>query len=169
MTQDRSIPQAAPPTAPTPLTLRRRLALAYPLTARLVIAMYAFYAVVAFAVYAFSKRTGADISLCAFKQFTGHPCATCGGTRAAVRLLHLDLPGALEYNPFATALLIGVVAWLVISFVRASRPLIRWTARRRTIAGVLVGVALISNWVYVWNAEPRLTVRDHAAQAHAPH
>lgn len=155
---------------PSRLTLRRRLALAYPLQVRLVVALYALYALVALAVYAVSKRTGADISLCAFKQFTGHPCATCGGTRAAVRLLHLDLAGAIEYNPFATALIFSIVAWAVISFARAGRPLIRWTARRRIIAGSLAFAALIVNWVYVWNAEPRLTARDHAAHAaSSPH
>lgn len=146
-----------------PLTLRRRLALAYPFSVRLVVGLYGLYGAVAFAVYFASKRSGVDISLCAFKNFTGHPCATCGGTRAAVRLLHLDLPGAIEYNPFATALILFVVGWAIVSFVRAGRPLIRWTSRRRIIAASLALAALIVNWVYVWEAEPRLTARDHAA------
>lgn len=158
-----------PPALPTPstLTLRQRLRLAYPLSARILMLVYLAYAALAFAIYAFSSRTGTDVSLCTFKRFTGHPCATCGGTRAAVRLAHLDPIGALEYNPFATFLLLSVAAWFVISFVRAGRPLIRWTARRRSIAGALVVAALLINWAYVWKTEPELTARDQAARDQA--
>lgn len=167
--QESSVPDQSPQQTSSPsanrLTLRRRLQLAYPLTTRLVALTYALYAILAFAVYFFSKRSGADISLCTFKKLTGHPCATCGGTRAAVRLAHLDLLGAIEYNPFATALLIGFAAWFVITFLRAGRPLITWTSRRRAIAFALVVAALALNWVYVWHAEPRLTARDQAAHA----
>lgn len=131
-------------------------------------AVYAIYAAVAFGVNFFAKRANLDISLCAFKEFTGHPCATCGGTRAAVRLAHLDLVGAIEYNPLATVALFTFAAWLVVAFVRAGRPLIRWTKERRTAMAACVVAALLINWVYVWRAEPQLTARDQAArdQAH---
>lgn len=131
--------------------------------------MYAIYAAVAFGVNFFSKRAGLDISLCAFKEFTGHPCATCGGTRAAVRLAHLDLVGAIEYNPLATVALFTFAAWIVVAFVRAGRPLIRWTNARRTAMAACVVAALLINWVYVWRAEPRLTARDQAAHDHVAH
>lgn len=160
--QESAVPDTPHP-ATRPLTLRRRLQLAYPTSARIAALTYALYALLAFAVYAYSKRSGSDVSLCTFKRVTGHPCATCGGTRAAVRLANLDLAGAIEYNPFATALLVGFAAWFVIAFIRAGRPLVRWTQRRRIAAGVIVLGALVANWAYVWKAEPRLTARDHAA------
>lgn len=168
MHADASNPPPDPPQPDAPLTLRRRLHLAYPLTARLIALTYLVYAILAFGVYFYSKRTGADISLCTFKRYTGHPCATCGGTRAAVRLAHLDLLGAIEYNPFATAILLGFASWFVIAFVRAGRPLIRWTKRRRALFAAFIAAALIVNWVYVWHAEPRLVARDQANQASQP-
>lgn len=49
-------------------------------------------------------------SVCAFKQATGVPCPTCGGTRAVKCLLRLDLVGAWNYNPYVYALIL----WLVL-------------------------------------------------------
>ena len=140
-----------------PMTLRQRALVAYPFTARIIFLSYAIYGGLALAVNSYSKRTSIDTPLCMFKRMTGHPCATCGGTRAASRLIQGDLFGALTFNPFVTVLLTTVVVWAVISFVRAGKPLIRWTPRRRGVAIFFAMFALAINWVYVWNIEPELT------------
>ena len=44
------------------------------------------------------ERTGALVPRCPFHALTGLWCPGCGGTRAAMRLLHLDVLGALHFN-----------------------------------------------------------------------
>jgi hypothetical protein len=48
----------------------------------------------------FSPKTQFDNgpTLCIFTIFTGHNCLGCGMTRACMRLIHLDIPGAMEFN-----------------------------------------------------------------------
>lgn len=38
------------------------------------------------------------VTLCIFTIITGHNCLGCGMTRACMRLIHLDIPGAMEFN-----------------------------------------------------------------------
>lgn len=52
--------------------------------------------------------------LCPLLALTGHPCAGCGGLRAAHDLAHGDLAGAWAMNPLLTvAMPAAVVLWLV--------------------------------------------------------
>lgn len=50
---------------------------------------------------------------CPFKEFTGHPCMSCGGTRALEALVHTRFAQALEFNPLA-ALAIACAAPYVL-------------------------------------------------------
>ncbi len=88
---------------------------------------------------------------CRFRAFTGLPCPTCGGTRAALALARFDLPRALEMNPllaggallaFALAPL-GAAAWVF----RWPRPRVgfRTAAARRLAVVAALGVVLL-NW-----------------------
>jgi len=88
---------------------------------------------------------------CPFRALTGLPCATCGMTRAFVRLAHGDLSGAVGASPLG-ALLAGL-AWLfaALAVVRAvaGSP---WPAlapgRPRGLAILAVG-ALLANWAFL--------------------
>jgi hypothetical protein len=45
----------------------------------------------------------AGLPSCFVKQWTGIPCPTCGGTRAALALVRFDVLGALRWNPLVAA------------------------------------------------------------------
>jgi hypothetical protein len=92
------------------------------------------------------------ITFCVFKGLTGHPCPTCGSTRALARLFELDLAGALAMNPFVTLVAVVMAAWALADLallprrrslkVDVSPRLASWLR-----AGALV--AFFLNWVYL--------------------
>lgn len=80
--------------------------------------------------------------LCPWLLLTGLPCPTCGGLRAAARLTHLDLAGALAMNGYiAVSMLALTAAWLVVAVatVRAGGRWFRaapgWGLNARRLAG----------------------------------
>ena len=89
---------------------------------------------------------------CGFKQLTGLPCPTCGGTRALGRLAGLDPAGAFVMNPLAVALAAAVLLWAA-----SDVALLPWRRSLRVeirpdlalpVRVTVVAVALI-NWVYL--------------------
>ena len=92
---------------------------------------------------------------CPFKLLTGHPCPTCGSTRAVLRLLHFDLLGALALNPLvtlvflATPVLVGMHVWLRRRGGEGLGPLFHRHSWKLAVGLVL---ALLVNWVYLWRA-----------------
>lgn len=90
--------------------------------------------------------------VCYFKAFTGLPCLTCGGTRAAARLLQLDPAGALAMNPLVTLAAFLLAAWATVDLVlmtrrRALRVDLSPAALR--VLCVAVVLAAIANWAYL--------------------
>ncbi len=75
---------------------------------------------------AFDPAAGAmgQLVMCPFYGLTGLYCPGCGTLRALHRLLHLDLPGALAFNPL-TVLCLAVLA---------ADGALRWSAPRRRAA-----------------------------------
>lgn len=106
------------------------------------------------AVLAISRITGNEVSTCTFRRVTGYPCATCGGTRAAERLLRGDLFGAIAFNPLATFIVIAtplLLLWWIA--VPTPPPPPATTPRKRRVpvwAAVLIVVGVVgANWAYV--------------------
>jgi len=99
-----------------------------------------------------SRTTGSDVVVCMFKRVTGYPCATCGGTRAAMTLAKGDVLGAVQLNPLATLLVIGaplLLAWWVLVPPGATAAG-RWGRRVRPDVQVAILLAVvIANWAYV--------------------
>lgn len=91
---------------------------------------------------------------CPVKTLTGLPCPTCGATRTAWALAHLDLLGALAVSPLATlgwvalvggGLVAGLAALLGFGVPEPPQQ-IAWPWR--ALAVLLVA----ANWVYlVWH------------------
>lgn len=84
---------------------------------------------------------------CPFLELTGHPCATCGSTRAWVWAVRGDLGLALRYNAAGVGLLAAVVGQGVLSAWLLAGG--RLPGRFWTAAGAL-GVAWIVVWMGGW-------------------
>lgn len=84
-----------------------------------------------------------------FKRITGYPCATCGGTRAAMSLARGEIGSAIQLNPLATLLVIGapllLAWWVLVPPAGAERR--QWIHPAGQVA-ILLSV-VIANWAYV--------------------
>lgn len=92
------------------------------------------------------------VTVCMFKRITGVPCATCGSTRAMVRLVHLDLAGALAMNPLAVAAAALAALWCVADLLLLTRGralAVDLTPRESRLVQAGVVAALLINWAYV--------------------
>ena len=91
--------------------------------------------------------------ICLFHQLTGHPCATCGSTRAAIAFFHGDLLGSIRWNPLAFALYCSIAAFdvyaLGVLVTRARRLRVSFSGVEKTVLrGVAIG-GLLLNWAYL--------------------
>ena len=90
---------------------------------------------------------------CLFLAITGHPCITCGSTRATIQFFQGNLGSAWKWNPLAFTFLCGVTVFDLYAFavLVARRPRLRLTFTRseKIAARVLIVVLLGLNWVYV--------------------
>jgi hypothetical protein len=81
--------------------------------------------------------------VCWFHQLTGHPCATCGATRAAIAFFHglafLAYCGIAVFNGYALGVLIMRSRRLRASFTTTEKHVLR--------AAAVAVIAL--NWVYL--------------------
>jgi len=91
-------------------------------------------------------------ALCAFKQLTGLPCPTCGGTRALGRLATLDLPGAFAMNPLAVSVGVVVALWAVADLAMLPRRQSLRLEMRKDLAFAVRAAAVVLaavNWAYL--------------------
>jgi hypothetical protein len=88
---------------------------------------------------------------CAFRELTGVPCPTCGGTRGALALLDGRVLDALAYNPLVMtsgiAFLIGGVlapfwAWRIGKVPDLDRFLPMWSR-------IAIVILVFANWAYL--------------------
>ena len=88
---------------------------------------------------------------CPWHRLTGFACPGCGTTRAALRLLSLDLPGSFAMNPLACAAALGFLAggvlapaWLALGgAVPEPSPGPKWGW------GIALVVVLGLNWAWL--------------------
>jgi hypothetical protein len=91
---------------------------------------------------------------CAFLALTGHPCLTCGATRAALQLSHGHLAAALHFNPLVTLGYFAIALFdlyaLVVLIGRAPRlRIVRLSAREKAAVRIGVVALLALNWSYL--------------------
>lgn len=104
------------------------------------------WALSALGTYWLSQSSGQDIILCPLRRYTGVPCPTCGGTRAAVALATLHPMRALAFNPLVTVALVVVPLWALRRWTKGHSP-IDWFPSRRVVWFLLA--LLMLNWAYV--------------------
>jgi hypothetical protein len=92
--------------------------------------------------------------ICLFHALTGHPCATCGATRAAIALFHGRFLAAWKWNPLAfvsyCALVLFNLYALTVLVTRGKRWRIVCVtpAEKKFLRGCLVALVL-ANWTYL--------------------
>lgn len=88
---------------------------------------------------------------CGWKEFTGLPCAGCGGTRALLLLVRGDWGTALLMNPgVALAAVLGAAVSLYaagVVFLKLPPWRPSWAARFRW--RWLALAAVVANWIYL--------------------
>ncbi len=112
--------------------------------------VYALIALASFLVARFVPVLDLHYS-CAFRAWTGHPCATCGMTHAFVYLAHGHLAEALRWSPLGAALAAGGWALAVADAVRviAGWPLPRMPGVALRRAAVVGAGLLAANWAFL--------------------
>lgn len=97
-----------------------------------------------------ATRLAPALPVCLFRDLTGLPCPTCGTAHAALALAHLDLPGAVAFNPLATlgalVFLLGGAAAAAASL--ANRPLPEPQLSGPTPRSVTL-LAVAANWAWL--------------------
>jgi hypothetical protein len=91
---------------------------------------------------------------CVFLEITGHPCMTCGATRAAIAFFHLDFWSAWKWNPLVFAALCGLSIFDAYAFtvliIRAPRlRIVQFTPTEKILVRLIVVALLLSNWIYL--------------------
>ena len=91
---------------------------------------------------------------CLFLGVTGHPCVTCGATRAAIAFFHADFWSAWKWNPLVFLFLSGLSIFDVYAFavlvIRAPRlRIVQFTPREKIFVRFVAIMLLLSNWIYL--------------------
>jgi hypothetical protein len=96
---------------------------------------------------------GLPIPGCAWNDWTGIPCPTCGSTRLVRSLSAGRWLEAFAWNPAIFVALAGVTLWAIASAVRRMfgwpvwRPVL--TAAERLGLGIVVAVGILANWAWL--------------------
>jgi hypothetical protein len=96
------------------------------------------------------SRTGLEVPTCLLKRVTGHPCPTCGSTRAILALGRGRWVEALAWNPLVM-LGLGTLLLMVAHQALAGRRMVLEAddSGRRLVWGV-AALAFLLNWLWVW-------------------
>lgn len=91
---------------------------------------------------------------CLFHFLTGWYCPGCGGTRAAIHLLHGDIAGSLIYHPFVlymvVVVLIQLLGIILTKINHNSRYLVRHYQTFAWIGLAIVAVnCLVKNYMLI--------------------
>lgn len=108
-------------------------------------------AVLLLALSPLAGRIAATLPNCPLRAVIHVPCPTCGTSRSAVALSHLDVTGAFSVNPLAALGWIGLVGGGLVAGVSAllGKPIREPDWRLSRPARWLLVVTLLANWVYL--------------------
>jgi hypothetical protein len=98
----------------------------------------------------FALGLATRLPFCFFREITGLPCLTCGGTRAVLALLAGDLGGALHANPLVSvALMMLVGGGLVAGLLALAGRGVKEPARLPDWARAATVLVLAANWLWL--------------------
>ena len=91
---------------------------------------------------------------CIFLAVTGHPCMTCGATRAVIAFFQLDFWSAWKWNPLVFTALCALSIFDAYAFAvlvtRAPRfRIAQFTSREKNFLRLVAVILLLSNWIYL--------------------
>ena len=96
---------------------------------------------------------------CVFHSITGHPCVTCGATRAAWQLFHGHFATSFFLNPLAFTVYIAFALfdlYAILVLVTGARRLrfANFTSGERALGRSAAVALLLGNWLYLVVARP---------------
>lgn len=99
-------------------------------------------------------RLGLPWPRCAFLALTGHPCLTCGATRAAIQFGQGHLLAAWRLNPLVSLAYCGIALFdfyaLLALVLQAPRlRLVHFSAFEKKTARITIAALLAINWAYL--------------------
>jgi hypothetical protein len=95
-----------------------------------------------------------QIAFCPLHRLTGLPCPTCGGTHAALAIVHLRPAAAFALNPLVTAFAVLLTLWGAYAIAATLVP--RWRRnlvlppRQRMRVRWAVAAAILAGWAFQW-------------------
>jgi hypothetical protein len=102
----------------------------------------------------------AALGRCRFKDYTGWPCPSCGGTRSIEALFRGRLAESFTWNPLVCAGVLVLAAWFLLSLgleAARGREMTVELTRGETwaVRGLVVALPL-ADWIYLAAREGRL-------------
>ena len=109
--------------------------------------------IVSIALAAVWLTLGLPWPICLFHSITGHPCLTCGATRAAIASFHAEFLTAVRWNPLVFLVYCGIAVfdlYALTVLITRSRRLRAYLSKgeKRIFRGAAI-VLLLVNWVYL--------------------
>ncbi len=92
---------------------------------------------------------------CGFHLMTGHPCPTCGATRATYDLVRGHWETALMTNPFFTLVIWSLLLWVAVgalAWIAGRSFTIQVSQREEKWWWLFLLAAFLVNWAYLWMA-----------------
>ncbi len=92
---------------------------------------------------------GVEAGLCHVRTLTDFPCATCGGTRAALSILRGNVVAAVQLNPLVTLALFAAGLVFALRLIKGQKLVLQFGRRGWIVSSIILLAAFAANWVYV--------------------
>ena len=90
---------------------------------------------------------------CRFREWTGYPCPTCGGSRSILALSHGRMGQAFIQNPMVFVGILVLAGWFMLSLITEviGRREIEVSLSRaeKTLLRILTVTIPLANWAYL--------------------
>lgn len=133
------------------IAVRRVPAGRLPDVPRWALAVVALWAAVVLAGVWFGERSGQEFVACYFRRFVGHPCPTCGSTRAVLALARGAWLEELAWNPLIALALPTLALLSLLRAATAKRFTLELDRGGRALLWTVAAAAALANWAWIWD------------------